>query len=300
MPPTSRRETQTHVDAVGNPPSRGSGAANGQAAAACENAPGAQGELGGGRTRAGDAQFLLRFYAVFAVAAAALLAPHLQGAAPYPSGLAVAGLLAGHHLAFLAVVPAAAARLRRQFEFAAVLSPFMVVPDLFLEAVLATLRFPDDGCPRLFGGRVSAYMAGMWTIPVLWILWAADGQHADSEAPRTPRSGPVLPGPGEAAAAAAVALAVFGAAEQLTFPLGLWHATAAVKHVRGHVALYVLPAEAVLGSAALVGHRLSCGAGLAGKAAAAAAVALLYTGALATSYLFVEELQVFGGPPPTG
>ena len=54
-------------------------------------------------------------------------------------------------------------------------------------------------------------------------------------------------------------------AEQLTFPLGLWYATAAVKHTWGHVAIYVLPAEAALGATALVRHRLSATGGITSK-----------------------------------
>ena len=247
--------------------------------------------------------FLLRFYALFAAVAAAVLGPHLLGVepAPYQSGWAVASLVGAHQLAFAATCPTAAgggSALQARFQFAAVLSVFQVVPDLFLDAVLGALHFPADGCPRLFG-RVSAYMAGMWTIPILWILHLSDRDHRDVPAGTKPmgatRSSPTaLPTTSEALTAAALALVVFGSAEELTFPLGLWHATGVVKHTRGHVALYVLPAEALLGAAALVGHRASSGGGIARKATAAAGVALLYTGALAVSFLFVEELQVFG------
>ena len=144
-------------------------------------------------------------------------------------------------------------------------------------------------------------MAQMWTIPILVVLWLADHPAPSPPAPRAGGGGdprrarmPALPGADELATAAGAALVMFGAAEQLTHPLGLWSATAKVRWSVGHVAIYVLLPEAALGAAALVAFRLSAGQGWAGKAAAAAAVAVFYTGALAVSYLFVEELRVFG------
>ena len=86
--------------------------------------------------------------------------------------------------------------------------------------------------------------------------------------------------------------AVFGLSEQLTHPLNLWHATDSVAWTLGNVAVYVLPAEAVLGPAALVAHRLTAGRGGGAVVAAAVATSLLYTGALAVAFLFMERLPV--------
>jgi hypothetical protein len=228
------------------------------------------------------AGFLLRFYTVFAVVAAAALAPALLNTTPppYPSGLAVAGLVAGHQLAFYLTCPNS--KLLDHFTFAAILSVFQVVPDLFLEAVLGTLTFPADGCPMLFG-RVSAYMAGMWTIPVLLILYCADSTRI--------HGAQQLPTCSDCVVAAFAALVLFGSAEELTYPLGLWHATAKVQRTVGRIAVYVLVPEAVLGSAALVGYRLTSHGSLGARATAAASVSLLYTGALAVSFLFTEQLR---------
>ena len=93
------------------------------------------------------------------------------------------------------------------------------------------------------------------------------------------------------------ALLVFGAAEQLvSVPLRLWRPTEKVVNTAGHVALYVLPAEASLGAATLHAYRTTAGAagwaGAARRVWAALAVAVLYTGALAVSYLVIEGYRV--------
>ena len=159
------------------------------------------------------------------------------------------------------------------------------------------------------------YMAAMWSLPLLWILLACSPPPPPTPTPPTPprKQSPVRqtaaqsPGkpppseprngtrPSELALAAALALLVFGGAELiLTAPwhsLQLWSATAS-KRVLGHVALYVLPAEAALGGAALVAHRATEAAegwgGHLKRLLAGAAVAIFYTGALCLSYLLIE------------
>jgi hypothetical protein len=237
---------------------------------------------------------MLLFHAGFSLFAAILLEPIVRGKPPYftvlvtsggdaSSGLTISTLVVFYTLGFLCAGPPAA--LRNQLVFAAILSVFQVVPDLFLASVLGALHFPDDGCPLLFG-HVSAYMAGMWTIPILAVLWISDA------APKKvgQRGGLRLPTSTEMIMAALTALLVFGLAEEVTFPLGLWHARDKVQHKLNHVALYVLAPEALLGSASLVAHRVTRDAALFGKAVAAAMVSLLYTGALAVSYMFFEIL----------
>lgn len=149
------------------------------------------------------------------------------------------------------------------------LSVCQVVPDALLVQQLGTLAFPDLGAPRL--GPVPAYMAGLWVAPLLLVLWAAELAHRASAA---------LAG----LAALAVALAAFGAAEwAAAHVLALWHPRN-VETWNG-IALYVLPAEALLGLVAWlvftqVQHRT-----LFMKAFGAALVSLLYAGALFASHL---------------
>ena len=157
----------------------------------------------------------------------------------------------------------------------------MLLPDWFLVRGLGTLVFPDERVWK-FDGAVSGYMAHMWTMPVTWVLWSCPGTSSRTNERRTPTAGELL-------RAATVALLIFGAAEHLSHPLGLWQPTPAVRNRWGHAAVYVLPAEAALGAAALLGHRCTAGRGWLEKAAAAAVVATLFTGALAIGYTAVER-----------
>lgn len=156
------------------------------------------------------------------------------------------------------------------------LSLFQVLPDWFLSAVLETLVFPDDGSPRV--GTVCAYMAGLWVIPLMLVVTSA------RMIERGTPGGPAWRGP---ALAGLMALLVFGLAEATSHRLlGSWYARDV--WMVGDVAIYVLPAELLLGVATFRAAARVEGAGFGAKVAAAAGVALMYTGALALSYMFVE------------
>ncbi len=147
------------------------------------------------------------------------------------------------------------------------LSVLQVLPDWALVEVAGTLAFPDLGGPRV-GDAVPLAMAGMWVPPLFVALLAARGS---------------------AWRAAVAAVVVLGGAEVLAPVLGLWEPTGDLTEVAG-VALYVLPAEALLGAAAclVVVHARDLRARLAG----AAAVALLYTGALVVGLLLLDRARL--------
>ena len=155
------------------------------------------------------------------------------------------------------------------FAFLLPLSLFQVVPDLLLVQELGTLSFPALGA-RGFG-PVPVYMAGLWVAPLLLVIWLAEIAH---------RASAVTAG----LVALLVALAVFGAAEwAAAHVLPLWRPRS-VDTWEG-VALYVLPAEALLGLVAWlvftqVSHRT-----LFMKAFGAALVSMFYAGALFVSHL---------------
>lgn len=149
--------------------------------------------------------------------------------------------------------------------FLCLVSTFQVLPDWILADVLGTLAFPDEGGPR-FDDTVPVAMALMWVAPLFLALAAADLR------------------PGRAALAAFV---VFAGAELLAPVVGLWEPTGDTARLLG-VAVYVPPAEAVLGWAAAVGHRASVGRAVGVKIGAAAAVSVLYTGALVVSYFAID------------
>jgi hypothetical protein len=159
------------------------------------------------------------------------------------------------------------------FAFLVPLSLFQVLPDALLVQQLGTLTFPALGAQGF--GPVPVYMAGLWVAPLLLVIWLAQLAHRAS-----------------AVAAAGIALvaslAVFGAAEwAAAHVLPLWRPRN-VETWQG-VALYVLPAEALLGLAAWfvftqVQHRT-----LFMKVFGAAIVSLFYTGALFVSHLVFQR-----------
>lgn len=183
-------------------------------------------------------------------------------------------LLIGYDLATLAVVLIRGhSRWLRLWWFSAVTSLFQVVPDAVLVLGLGTLTFPPDGAPDL--GPVTASMALMWTVPLVLILAAADAAARRRGAP----AGWV--------AAAATALVVFVGAEALLPPLGIWEPVG-VTTLGGWLALYVLPAEMLLGAAAWWGLQTTRDRPALVTFPVAAVVSLLYTGALAASWLLIE------------
>lgn len=210
---------------------------------------------------------LLGFHALFGVVA--VLALGFAPAGFY--GIAITALVVGYHVA---LVGWSAWRRQREWlvlwGFLLPLSLLQVVPDWILVEQIGSLQFFDHGVPRI--GAVPVYMAGMWMIPLFVIVRCADAM---------PRGG-MRP-----LAALIAALVVFGAAELLAAPLGLW-AMRGVDEAFMGAALYVLPAEALLGLAAWWGHRLMRGRAWPLRALVAAGISVLYTGALITGYFFIE------------
>lgn len=145
------------------------------------------------------------------------------------------------------------------------LSVFQVVPDWVLSQLVGILHFPDLGAPRI-GQHVPAYMAGMWVIPLFWVLLAARGS--------VPLAG-------------VLALLVFGASERAAPIFDLWRPRGVGSHYG--IADYVLLPEALLGAAAAYAYRETGHSGIAVRIAAAAAVSVFYTGALVVSYFLIER-----------
>lgn len=160
----------------------------------------------------------------------------------------------------------------RLWRFLVPLSAFQVVPDAFLADVLGVLVFPDTGGIRL--GSVPLALAGMWTIPLFAVLWIAR---------RVEEGRGVVPA---GWVAAAVSLVIFAGAEATLWAIPIWH-TQGVAQI-GAVALFVLAPEALLGVTAYLAERETWGRGPLARIGVAALVALVYLGALGTSYWFFE------------
>lgn len=155
------------------------------------------------------------------------------------------------------------------------LSVCQVVPDALLVQYVGTLAFPDLGAARF--GPVPAYMAGLWIAPLLIVIWAAELAHRHSA---------LLAG----LVAVVVSLGAFGAAEwAAAHVLALWHPRN-VETWQG-IALYVLPAEALLGLAAWLAFTQVHQRTIFMKALAAAGVALFYAGALFASHLAFQRFS---------
>ena len=150
----------------------------------------------------------------------------------------------------------------------------MILPDAYLVNVLGTLRFPP--APLRFLG-VPLHMGLMWSMNLLPMLVVLDACK--------PRVGDVLP-----LAAAALSLLLFGAAEAFAAPLGLWAPTARVRARLpvGDLAIYVLPAKAVLGALVEVSFCATRRRGAGVRLLAAAGCAAAYTLALDASFRLVD------------
>jgi hypothetical protein len=243
--------------------------------------------------------FVLGFHGVFFVVAAVACGPSCLSLLvasddknkPLESscsslGLVVLCLVVGWNLAFAMLTYKRHPHLFDYWCFLSMASALQVIPDWFLVDVLGTLNFPDDGAWKI-GGAVSCYMAGMWSIPLLCILCACHDKSRSSSNSRAAEAVP-LPSGTSMYRAAMVSLVIFGGAEHVAFPLHLWHCTETVKHTIGHAAVYVLPAEAILGPTVLMSYHMVQYCGLLYKFVGAIVMMLVYTGALAVSFLFIE------------
>lgn len=214
---------------------------------------------------------LILLHLGFAVVAAVVL---LSPVGPV-QGWRIALLLVGYHAASLAVILVRGHRSwLRLWWFAAVCSVFQVVPDAVLATGLGTLTFPDDGFPNL--GPVTGSMAMMWTVPLVMIGAVADAL----DRRRGATAGWV--------AAVVSAGVIFVGAEALLPPLGIWEPVG-VTTWGGWLAPYVLPPELLLGAATWAGVQVTRERHPLLVFPVAALVSLLYTGALAASWLLLER-----------
>jgi hypothetical protein len=161
------------------------------------------------------------------------------------------------------------------WQFAFALSIFQVFPDWFLASQLNVLVFPEDGFFKI--GAVSAYMAGLWAIPIFVIVYIGKWveKHLSLSLAYT--------------TAGLASLFIFGASEQTMWQLNSWYAHN-INLMIGHTALYVIPAEILLGVSAFYAYRITCSCSLWQKVAAAFFVMTFYIGNLAFFYFIFENM----------
>ncbi len=149
--------------------------------------------------------------------------------------------------------------------FLALVSIFQVLPDWVLADLVGTLRFPDQGGPRL-DDVIPLAMAAMWVAP-LFAAVALSG--------------------GKPARAAVLAGLIFLGTEILAPTLGLWEPTGDTHRVLG-VAVYVIPAEIALGWAAATAFLRVRRSSLPTRILAALAVSTFYLGALVLAHFLID------------
>ncbi|MCR9142227.1 MAG: hypothetical protein NXI24_08240 [bacterium] len=154
------------------------------------------------------------------------------------------------------------------------LSLLQIFPDWFMSAVLNSLVFPDTGFP--FIGTVGAYMGLMWSIPLFAILFV------------TWRARKNLSRAGAYVLVVVLTVVTFGIAEATLWVIPIWYAAPHIL-APAYIAVYVIIGEAILGIAAWYAYQTVADRGIGSKLVAALAVMLIYTGAIAVSYLLVER-----------
>ncbi|TXT56138.1 MAG: conserved membrane protein of unknown function [Promethearchaeota archaeon] len=164
---------------------------------------------------------------------------------------------------------------RNVWSFSLILSIFQVFPDWFLSAQLNVLVFPEDGFLKI--GTVSAYMAGLWVIPLFTILFI--GLKINEK--YTEYTSYTVVG--------VISLIIFGVAELTIWSIGSWYAQN-VKTIFGHLAIYIIFPEILLGLVAFYGYKVIKDRNNIWMVPSSFLVMLVYLGAATFFYLIFETL----------
>lgn len=194
------------------------------------------------------------------------------GFGPRPAGWTVAALVGG----FLAAAFVLSARRelrhwRPALHFSVLMSLVMVIPDWILSDVLGVLVFPDDGFPKI--GAVSGYMAGMWAIPLFLVI-----RLGERAAERSMTRGVVV--------SALTALVLFVGSEAVLWRVPIWYAQNVT--MVGHVAVYVIVPEMVLGISTWLAFRTVRDGPLVARWVAPVLVMQLYAGGVVLFWFLID------------
>lgn len=162
------------------------------------------------------------------------------------------------------------------WSFVFLVSVFQIFPDWILSAEFNVLVFPEDGLFKI--GTVSGYMVGLWVIPLFIIIFIAK-QLQERYSKRIAYISVIL-----------LSLAIFGISEQSIWMLQSWYAQNVV--MIGHVALYIIIPEIILGLSAYYGYELIKEKHHLFKIPVSFLVMILYLGN-AVFYYFLIERVVF-------
>ncbi|MEE9377764.1 MAG: hypothetical protein V3V33_06975 [Candidatus Lokiarchaeia archaeon] len=160
--------------------------------------------------------------------------------------------------------------------FVFILSLFQVWPDWFLSAELGILVFPEDGFIKI--GTVSLYMAGLWAIPLFLIIFIGSYLQERYSMQRVYLIVGFL------------SLIIFGLAEQTIWMLESWYAQNVI--MVGHLALYIIIPEIILGITTFYGYNLIQDKNNLLKIPVAFTIMLLYLGSAVFFYFLIERVII--------
>lgn len=160
--------------------------------------------------------------------------------------------------------------------FVFLLSLFQIWPDWFLSYELGILVFPEDGFLKI--GTVSLYMAGLWVIPLFLIIFI--GLEIQK---RYSRKIVYLN-------VGIMSFLIFGLAEQTMWMLQSWHAQNVT--MIGHIALYIIIPEIILGISTYFGYELLQEKKQLFKIPVSFVIMLLYLGNAVFFYFLFERLLI--------
>lgn len=154
------------------------------------------------------------------------------------------------------------------------ISLFQIWPDWILSAELNVLVFPEDGLFKI--GTVSGYMAGLWVIPLFLIVFI--GQQLQERYSRKVSYLSII----------SMSLMIFSLAEQSMWMLQSWYAQNVV--MIGHIALYIIVPEIILGLSTYYFYELIKEKNHGYKIPLAFIVMILYLGSAVFFYFLIEQV----------
>jgi len=154
------------------------------------------------------------------------------------------------------------------------ISLFQIWPDWILSAELNVLVFPEDGLFKI--GTVSGYMAGLWVIPLFLIVFI--GQQLQERYSKKVSYLSII----------SMSLMIFSLAEQSMWMLQSWYAQNVV--MIGHIALYIIVPEIILGLSTYYFYELIKEKNHGYKIPLAFIVMILYLGSAVFFYFLIEQV----------
>jgi hypothetical protein len=163
------------------------------------------------------------------------------------------------------------------YYFVLFISIFQIFPDWYLSAQLDILVFPEDGFFKI--GTVSAYMLGLWVIP-LFIIGFISLRIKERYSIKSAYHSAIL-----------LSLIIFGLAEQLMWVFS-WYPQN-VFLLFDHLAVYIIIPEIILGFSTFYLFLKFMDTKISYKIALAFVIMLLYLGAANFFYFLIEEIILF-------